>query len=173
MDTTQNSRPGPGPEPNPYDPRYLAGVDHFNRGEYFDAHEVWEELWGDCPAADRRFYQSLIQAAVALYHWGRNNPAGADRLFRSGRAYMAPYRPAHRGLDVDRFWQAVEAVVCQTPPPNPLPRGERGDQTEPDGSPSPTGGGGRKGGGDGPRVGSPHHPPRIDLDPPPPAPGPS
>ncbi|MBX9581229.1 MAG: DUF309 domain-containing protein [Gemmataceae bacterium] len=103
-----------------YDPRYLAGVVHFNRGEYFDAHEVWEELWGDCPAADRRFYQSLIQAAVALYHWGRNNPAGAARLLLSGRGYMAPYRPAHRGLDVNRFWQAVEEAMTPTPPPRPL-----------------------------------------------------
>ena len=90
------------------DPRYLAGVVLFNRGDYFDAHEVWEGLWLDCPPADRRFYQSLIQAAVALYHWGRGNHPGARRLFHSGRAYMAPYRPAHRGLDVDRFWLAVE-----------------------------------------------------------------
>ena len=72
--------------PDTPDPRYLAGIDLFNHGEYFDAHDVWEELWTDCPAADRRFYQSLIQAAVALYHWGRRNRAGAERLFASGRA---------------------------------------------------------------------------------------
>jgi len=48
-----------------------------------EGHEVWEELWLDCPAADRRFYQSLIQAAVALYHWGNGNLAGATRLFPS------------------------------------------------------------------------------------------
>ena len=106
--------------PADYDPRYLAGVAHFNRAEYFDAHEVWEELWGDCPAADRRFYQALIQAAVALYHWGRNNPAGAARLFASGRGYMAPYRPTHRGLAVDRFWRAVEAALA--PDPGAAPR---------------------------------------------------
>ena len=110
--------PHPTPAPD-YDPRYLAGVALFNRAEYFDAHEVWEDLWGDCPAADRRFYQSLIQAAVALYHWGRNNPAGAARLLRSGRVYMAPYRPAHRGLDVDRFWAAVEGAMVTTPTAGP------------------------------------------------------
>ena len=103
------------------DPRYLAGIDLFNRGEFFDAHDVWEELWTDCPtAADRRFYQSLIQAAVALYHAGRGNRAGADRLFRSGRAYMAPYRPARHGLVVDDFWRQVEAALAD--PPGPPPR---------------------------------------------------
>ena len=60
-----------------YDTRYLAGIGHFNRGEYFEAHEVWEGLWRDCAAADRLFYQSLIQAAVALYHWSNGNRVGA------------------------------------------------------------------------------------------------
>ncbi|MFO0806845.1 MAG: DUF309 domain-containing protein [Gemmataceae bacterium] len=91
-----------------HDPRYLAGIAHFNRGEYFDAHEVWEDLWMECPAAERRFFQSLIQAAVALYHWERGNSAGADRLFHSGRRYMEPYRPLYFGLDVAKFWADVE-----------------------------------------------------------------
>lgn len=94
--------------PTRYDPRYLAGIACFNRAEYFDAHEVWEELWMECPAAERRFVQSLIQAAVALYHWGRGNRAGADRLFHSGRRYMEPYRPRYFGLDVEKFWADVE-----------------------------------------------------------------
>ena len=116
--------PSAGP-PADYDWRYLAGAVRFNQGEYFDAHEVWEDLWRDCPAADRRFYQSLIQAAVALYHWGNGNRAGAARLFHSGRRYMDPYRPAHLGLDVDRFWRQVEAALagalCDEPPADPMP----------------------------------------------------
>jgi predicted metal-dependent hydrolase len=94
-----------------YDPRYLAGIDLFNQGDYFAAHEVWEDLWLDSPAADRRFYQSLIQAAVALYHLGNKNHGGAKRLFARGRAKMDAYRPTAHGIDVDRFWQQVEAVL--------------------------------------------------------------
>lgn len=96
------------PADSGYDSRYLAGIDCFNRGDYFDAHEVWEDLWMECQTAERRFVQSLIQAAVALYHWGRGNQAGADRLFHSGRRYMEPYRPRFLGLDVMKFWSDVE-----------------------------------------------------------------
>ena len=94
-----------------YDDRYLAGILCFNRGEYFDAHEVWEALWMDCPSADRRFFQSLIQAAVTLYHWGRGNRPGSERLFLSGRKYMEPFRPKYHGLDVASFWTDVEAAM--------------------------------------------------------------
>jgi predicted metal-dependent hydrolase len=105
-----------------YDARYLAGIDHFNRGEYFDAHEVWEDLWRNCDPADRLFYQSLIQAAVALYHWCRGNRTGANRLFASGRAKMAGYRPAHLGLDVDGFWRQLEAALADPSADAPPPR---------------------------------------------------
>lgn len=106
-----------------YDPRYLRGIEAFNRGDHFEAHEVWENLWRDCPAGDRRFYQSLIQAAVSLYHAGRGNPAGANRLLAAGRDKMAGYPPAHLGLDAAGFWRAVEAAVadllCGRPPADP------------------------------------------------------
>lgn len=94
------------------DPRLLEGVRLFNAGEFFDAHEVWEDLWADCPAADRRFVQALIQAAVAVYHFSRTNFAGATRLFGSGRRYMDPYRPRYMGLDIDRFWDTMAAHLA-------------------------------------------------------------
>jgi predicted metal-dependent hydrolase len=94
------------------DPRFLHGIELFNRGEYFEAHEVWEDLWTDCPSADRRFYQSLIQAAVAIYHQQRGNEAGAQRLYQSGRRYMQPYGPRYRGLAVEAFWESVAAFLA-------------------------------------------------------------
>ena len=113
--------------PDTPDPRYLAGVDLFNRGEFFDAHDAWEELWTDCPAADRRFHQALIQAAVALHHFARGNLTGAARLYHSGRRYMEPYRPLHLGLRIDPFWDAMAAHLAAAlgrkgAPPAPLPK---------------------------------------------------
>lgn len=97
---------------DPYDPRYLAGIVYFNRGDYFEAHEVWEELWHDTAGPDRRFYQGLIQAAVAVYHAGNGNARGARRLFHSGRRYMSVGSHCHLGLDVGAFWAAVERALA-------------------------------------------------------------
>ena len=88
--------------------KFEHGIALFNRGEYFDAHEVWEDLWMECPSAERRFVQALIQAAVAVHHFERGNHAGAERLSKSGRAYMEPFRPVYRGLNVDGFWRQME-----------------------------------------------------------------
>jgi uncharacterized protein len=95
-----------------YDPRYLAGIVRFNSGDFFEAHEVWEDLWHDTPGPDRRFYQGLIQAAVAVYHASNRNARGARRLFQSGRRYMSAYPTRRLGLDISAFWAALEDALA-------------------------------------------------------------
>jgi hypothetical protein len=91
-----------------YDPRYLAGIVLFNRGDFFEAHEAWEALWMETATPEKKFYQGLIQAAVALCHFCNGNLRGAQKLFRSGREYMQRFGSPFHGLDQDRFWQQME-----------------------------------------------------------------
>jgi hypothetical protein len=93
---------------NAYDPRYLAGILLFNDQDFFEAHEVWEDLWADSHGDERRFVQGLLQAAVGLYHYSGGNLAGAVKLYRSSRDYMAPCGSPFLGLDADAFWAQME-----------------------------------------------------------------
>jgi hypothetical protein len=99
------------------DADYLHGIDLFNEGDYFAAHEVWEIPWRAATDPDRWFYQSLIQAAVALYHQGRGNWGGALRLAARGRAKTVRCPPTHLGLDLPRFWADVDAALVGGPTP--------------------------------------------------------
>jgi uncharacterized protein len=92
----------------PYDPRYLAGVVLFNAGDYFEAHEVWEDLWAESHGPTRKFYQGLIQAAVGLCHFCNGNLGGAAKLYRSSRDYMKDCGERFLGLDLVSFWRAME-----------------------------------------------------------------
>ncbi len=85
------------------DPRYLRGIDYFNRGAYFDAHEVWEELWVEQEEPTRQFVQGLIQVAVCLHHFRRGNLHGAEKLCRSSAQRLRPFAPQHAGLNVERL----------------------------------------------------------------------
>ena len=95
-----------------YDSRYLQGVLRFNRAEYFEAHEVWEDLWHDTAGPERRFIQGLIQAAVCVYHANNGNARGSRRLFHSGRRYMAGFPNRHLGLDAEYFWKMMERALA-------------------------------------------------------------
>ena len=93
-----------------YDPLYLKGIAYFNDCEFFEAHEAWEELWTDYQGPSRKFFQGLIQVAVALHHFGNGNIRGARKLYVSSCNYLEPYRPFHIGLDVDKL--LTEFAAC-------------------------------------------------------------
>jgi hypothetical protein len=110
---------------SPYDPRYLAGLLFFNAGDYFEAHEVWEDLWADSHGDERRFVQGLIHAAVGLHHFGNGNLGGAVKLYHSGRAYMRPCPSPFWGLDIDAFWGAMARCLEPLLGPGPPDRAVR------------------------------------------------
>ena len=91
-----------------YDPRYLEGIEHFNKCDFYEAHEVWEALWADTQGPARRFYQGLIQVAVCLHHFGNGNIRGAKKLYVGCRGYLEDYRPNYLGLDLDKLLAQLE-----------------------------------------------------------------
>lgn len=93
---------------NSYDPRYLVGIEHFNKCDFFEAHEVWEELWADTQGDSRKFFQGLIQVAVCLHHFGNGNIRGAKKLYFGCRGYLEPYGSRYLGLDLDRLLAQLE-----------------------------------------------------------------
>jgi len=109
-----------------YDPLYLRGIEEFNRGDYFESHEVWEALWKRETGSRRRFYQGLIQAAVALHHLGRGNRRGARALMARARHSLDACRPRCLGLDVDGFLADLARCLADTEPEN-----DRGAQRGP------------------------------------------
>jgi hypothetical protein len=113
----------------PYDPRYLAGILLFNAGDFFEAHEVWEDLWAEAHGDERRFFQGLIQAAVGLCHFGNGNLRGAAKLYRSSRDYVKGLANPFRGLDLVDFWRQMEGcfapVLTENPDPASRPEPER------------------------------------------------
>ena len=52
------------------------GIIFFNSGQYFDAHEAWEDLWRPSGGPLRLFYQGLVQAAVGMHHLSQGNLNG-------------------------------------------------------------------------------------------------
>jgi len=85
------------------DPRLIEGVALFNHHRFFECHEVLEQLWRQTSGQPRDFYNGLIQAAVACYHWSRGNLAGAHSLSRSSTRHLMRYSPECLGVDVAGF----------------------------------------------------------------------
>ena len=84
------------------DAHYLGYFECFNRGLFYEAHDVLEELWlPNRNGANGLFYKGLIQLAGAFVHLqkGRLQPAAA--LLRLARANLQRYPAIHQRLEVN------------------------------------------------------------------------
>jgi hypothetical protein len=102
---------------------YLWGVDLYNAGYFWEAHEAWEGLWRLAPASDpsqRRFLQGLIQCAAACLKAAAGDVQAAGRLAARGLARLeqvSSERDAEpmMGLDVARFVAEFRAFAGADP----------------------------------------------------------
>ena len=96
------------PEP-PFPAAFLEGVRRFNAGDFFEAHEAFEELLDEVEGDARwDLLLALVQVAVG-YHKCAAGYAGAARMLALGGAKLDAF-PAHvAGVDVAALRARVRA----------------------------------------------------------------
>jgi predicted metal-dependent hydrolase len=82
------------------DEGYERGLSLLAGGDFFAAHEAFEEAWRVASAGERDFFQGLVHVAVAWYQAGRGKRVGCERQLEKAARRLSPFSPAHRGLDV-------------------------------------------------------------------------
>ncbi|MCS1411854.1 MAG: hypothetical protein M2R45_05056 [Verrucomicrobia subdivision 3 bacterium] len=89
--------------------RYLGFFDCFNRGLYYDAHDLLEGLW--LPSrreSNDLFYKGLIQLAGAFVHFQKDRLRPAGALLRLARNNLAVYPAIHEGIQVTAVIRLVD-----------------------------------------------------------------
>jgi len=88
------------------------GIDLYNAGHYWNAHEAWEQVWLDAGQEVRAFYQGLIQVTAAFVHVGRNEYPGSVRLLEAGIEKLRRYPGSFLGVDVASLRDGAEAALA-------------------------------------------------------------
>ena len=89
---------------------FQRGLDEYDKGEYFEAHEAWEDLWSDYNFPDRKFVQGLIQLSVSFVHLGNGNLTGAKNLLKKCQQKFDDYNGIHRKINLSDLKSSIEAV---------------------------------------------------------------
>jgi len=92
-----------------------AGILLFQEGNYFDAHDMWEEVWQDLSGHKRIFWQSLIQISVACYHIENGNRKGAEGMLEkaSHKISSLQLQMSHQCLtQISQLIQVLKAEIA-------------------------------------------------------------
>lgn len=91
------------------DQRDMArGVELFNRGEFWESHEAWEQIWLRHAEPSRVFIQALIQLAAAYHQLHRGIHHGVVKHLNNVALKLGPFSGRFFGVDVDSVKAAVD-----------------------------------------------------------------
>ena len=82
---------------------FSQGIQQFNQRQYYECHDTLEAIWIEAPEMDQRFYQGILQVAVACHHLSNLNLRGAIILLGEGIRRLSDYQPDYYTIDVTQL----------------------------------------------------------------------
>ena len=103
--------------PEERDTAFARGVDAYDRGDFFEAHEHLEPAWmGTADPAERNLHQGLIKLAAAFVHAVRGNALGMTKNLRGARERLAEALVDDvddRGLDLRAILRDIDGRLAE------------------------------------------------------------
>src|SRR5512140_2836124 len=94
-------------------PRARRGIEFFNEGHYFEAHEELEAAWRDEKGKIRELYQGILEAGVTYLHITRANYWGAMKVYKRSMRWLKDWPETCRGVDVGQLRRDLNAAIVE------------------------------------------------------------
>ncbi len=100
---------------------FFQGIEQFNQQQFYECHDTFEAIWIEAVELDKRFYQGILQIAVACHHLRELNWRGAVILLGEGIRRLHDYQPDYQDIDVTQLLIESDSLLQtlqQLPPEN-------------------------------------------------------
>jgi len=94
-------------------PQARKGIELFNKGEFFEAHESLEAAWLETGSPERYLYQGILQIGLAYYQISRGNYGGAIKMFKRGQRNLDPLEDSMFGINIGQLREDATAVELE------------------------------------------------------------
>ncbi|HSH01516.1 MAG TPA: DUF309 domain-containing protein [Anaerolineae bacterium] len=84
------------------------GIEAYNAGQFYDAHEHLEHAWQEDSSVGRELYRGILQVAVAYYQISRGNYRGAVKMCLRARQWLDPLPDQCRTINIAQLRQEFE-----------------------------------------------------------------
>lgn len=84
-------------------PDARKGIELFNLGKFYEAHDQLELAWMNTQSPERDLYQGILQIGLAYYQITRGNYQGALKMFKRSRKNLTPLKDEICGVDLEQL----------------------------------------------------------------------
>jgi uncharacterized protein len=97
----------------PLPQKAVEGLELFNRGRYWQAHEALEAAWRAEPGPVRELYRGLLQAGVVYLHIIRQNYAGAMKVYRRSQKWLTLWPETCCGIAIGQLQKDLKRAILE------------------------------------------------------------
>lgn len=94
-------------------PATIKGMQLFNAGEFWLAHEALEEAWKEETGPVRELYRAILQTGVVYLHITRDNYNGAVKTYRKVQKWIQPWPEVCRGIQIGQLRSELDTVIAE------------------------------------------------------------
>lgn len=92
------------------DPRFIEALAHFDRGDYLEASDLFEELFFEAVLDEVPLVRFLLQISTGLHHISRGQLRAARERIEEGLRVISQITNAH-GVDLERVRDVALAAM--------------------------------------------------------------
>ncbi len=92
-------------------PKAIQGLELFNLGRYFEAHEALEAAWREEFGPVRDLYRGILQIGVVYLHISRHNYTGAIKVYHRCQKWLDPWPDTCKGISVGQLKKELEVAI--------------------------------------------------------------
>jgi len=97
----------------PLHPQAKKGLQLFNAGEYFEAHEALEDAWNAEEGEAKDLYRGILQTAVVYLHITRENYNGAVKVYDRSLKWLKDIPDICKGIRVGELRANAKQVMIE------------------------------------------------------------
>jgi hypothetical protein len=91
-------------------PAAQKGIELFDQGEFYEAHEPLELAWMNTESPERELYQGILQIGLAYFQISRGNYRGVLKMFKRAHRNLEPIGSSLFGVDISTLRQDALSV---------------------------------------------------------------
>ena len=85
----------------------------FNNRKWYEAHDVFEEIWNTLDGDERQVVQGIIQVSVSQFHLSKGNHNGATILLGEGYGRIKNRTNINLGIDLETLCKCLEKILIK------------------------------------------------------------
>ena len=89
----------------------IQGLQAFNRGNFYAAHEFFEDAWRETPGQAREFFRALLHLSGGYYRLTQDRPESALKFFQRSLHWISDFPSPYFHVDTSALRSQVELLI--------------------------------------------------------------